>query len=115
MTRDSIQAAAGHPFIVHATKIATGAMLATLLSGCSLISFEVERDIPEQRVRGNLVSMLLDGVLENPIPMDIDLEQETAAQDTVVHHHGHRCRRGRRRQLRLHRCGHLARRERERR
>lgn len=51
------------------------------LSGCGLITFDVAREIPEQRVQGNLVSMLLEGFVDNPIPMNIDLEQETAARD----------------------------------
>ncbi len=57
-------------------------LLATpLLNGCGLITFDVDRELPEQRIEGNLVTMLLDGWLENPIPMNIDLEQETAARD----------------------------------
>jgi hypothetical protein len=52
-----------------------------LLPGCGLISFDIERDLPEQRVNGSIVSSLLDGLIDNPIPMDIDLEQEIAARD----------------------------------
>jgi hypothetical protein len=56
----------------------------TVLPGCGLISFDIERDLPEQRVNGSIVSMLLDGLIDNPIPMEIDLEQEIAARDAGV-------------------------------
>lgn len=59
-------------------------LAAPLLSGCGVIHFDVERDIPEQEVQGNLATMLLGGLIDNPIPMEIDLEQETAARDAGV-------------------------------
>ena len=62
----------------------TGIMIAlSILVGCSdLGSFAVELDLAEQRVPGSPVGGLLGGLFEVPIPLDVDLEAETAARDT---------------------------------
>lgn len=52
------------------------------MSGCGVLDFEIQRDIPEQRIEGNIVSQLLDGIFENPIRMNVDIQQETEARDT---------------------------------
>lgn len=43
--------------------------------------FDVERAIAEQRVQGSPIPGLLDGLFAVPIPMDVDIESETAARD----------------------------------
>ena len=50
-------------------------------SGCGLGEFDVQRQIPEQRVAGSALGGLLDGFLEVPIPLDVDVEAEVAARD----------------------------------
>lgn len=61
-----------------------GLLLAALpfIGACGALDFEIQRDIPEQRIEGNIVSQLLDGIFENPIRMNVDIQQETEARDT---------------------------------
>ena len=55
--------------------------LAVLASGCGL-GFNIERDIPEQYVQGSPLAGLLGGLFEVPIPIELDLEEETEARNT---------------------------------
>jgi hypothetical protein len=50
-------------------------------SGCGL-GFNIDRDIPEQHVPGSPLGALLGGLFELPIPIELDLEEETAARNT---------------------------------
>jgi hypothetical protein len=52
------------------------------LSGCGIGDFDVERGISEQRVPGNALSALLETFFDMPIPMNVNLEEETAARDS---------------------------------
>jgi hypothetical protein len=57
-------------------------VVSLLLSGCSGVgAFEVPIELQESRVAGSLVGGLLPGFLDVPIPLDVDLEAETAARD----------------------------------
>jgi hypothetical protein len=57
------------------------AAIALFGSGCGIGDFDVQRAIGEQRVSGSPLSALLDTFFDAPIPMDVDIEQETAARD----------------------------------
>ena len=53
------------------------------LVGCSdIFSFDIDRQISEQRVQGSPIGGVLPDVLDLAIPLDIDLEHETSARDT---------------------------------
>jgi hypothetical protein len=52
------------------------------LMGCGIGDFDVERGISEQRVPGNALSGLLETFFDAPIPMNVNIEEETAARDT---------------------------------
>jgi hypothetical protein len=60
--------------------------LATLaglaLCGCGIADFDVERGISEQRVPGNALSGLLETFFDTPIPMNVNIQEETAARDS---------------------------------
>ena len=58
------------------------ALLALLVSGCGIIPFDVDQDIPEQRIAGNPVGGLLPAFLSAPVPLTIDLKAETQKRDT---------------------------------
>lgn len=57
--------------------------LVVLLSstGCGL-GFNIDREIPEQYVEGSPLAGLLGGLFELPIPIEVNLEEETAARNT---------------------------------
>ncbi len=52
------------------------------LCSCGLAEFDVDRDIEEQRVAGNPLSGAVANLLGISIPMNVDIENETAARDT---------------------------------
>jgi hypothetical protein len=57
-------------------------ILALLVSsGCGL-GFNIDRDLPEQYVPGSPLGALLGGLFEVPIPIELNLEEETAARNT---------------------------------
>ena len=65
------------------TKSSYLVVTAVLFGGCSdLLSFDIDRNIEEQVVQGSPVAALLPDTLGVPIPLNIDLEQETEARDT---------------------------------
>lgn len=56
--------------------------VATALPACASVGdFDVERRFAEQRVAGSLIATLLDDLFQVPIPMDVNIESETAARD----------------------------------
>lgn len=62
------------------------------VTGCGpagLLSFELGYDVAEQRVEGSPLGGLLGGVVDVPIPLDIDLAAETASRDTGPAQHVH--------------------------
>jgi hypothetical protein len=72
-----------------ALAVGLGAALGPL-SGCAGIGdFDVERTIGEQRVDGNALAGLLNNLFAVPIPMDVDIQSETAARDTGPAHAAH--------------------------
>lgn len=52
------------------------------LAGCGALDFDVQQNIPEQRVSGSVVSALLGTLIPSPFPLTIDLAQETKARGT---------------------------------
>ena len=57
--------------------------LGALASGCSVLDFDIERDIPEQRVAGSPIAGVLGTlIMDGGIPLEIDLEGETGRRDT---------------------------------
>jgi hypothetical protein len=52
------------------------------LLGCSIGDFDVDRHIDEQRVPGNALSGLLDTFLNAPVPMNVNVREETSAHDS---------------------------------
>ena len=58
-------------------------LCAPLIAACGddFGSFVVERDLPEQRIEGSLIGGLVGDFFEVPIPINIDLESEIAAQN----------------------------------
>jgi len=58
-----------------------GLLVAFLSAGCGLVSFDVSEDIPEQTVPGSPLGALLPASLF-AIPMDVDIQSETAARGT---------------------------------
>ena len=52
------------------------------LLGCSIGDFDVDRHIDEQRVPGNALSGLLDTFLNAPVPMNVNVREETSARDS---------------------------------
>jgi hypothetical protein len=52
------------------------------LWGCGIGDFDVERGISEQRVPGNALSGLLETFFDTPIPMNVNIQEETAARDS---------------------------------
>lgn len=50
--------------------------------GCGIDDFDVDRDMGEQRVPGNALSGLLDTLFNAPVPMNINVQQETSARDS---------------------------------
>jgi hypothetical protein len=61
----------------------TSALAAALaLMGCGIGDFDIDRGISEQRVPGNALSGLLDTFFDTPIPMDVNIQQETSARDS---------------------------------
>src|SRR5438132_3665295 len=59
------------------------ALLLLLVAGCGLIPFDVDQDIPEQRIAGNPLGGILPSFLSAPVPLMIDLKAETQKRDTV--------------------------------
>ncbi len=57
-------------------------LAAPLLLSCSGLEFDVSRELPEQRLEGNVLSEVLEGIFENPITFDVNVQAETAARDT---------------------------------
>ncbi len=51
-----------------------------LLAGCGVADFEVEQEVPEQRILGNSLPQPIGELL--PIPLDIDITAELEAMDT---------------------------------
>ncbi len=49
----------------------------SVVLGCSIGDFDVDRRIDEQRVPGNALSGLLDSFFNVPVPMNLDLNEET--------------------------------------
>jgi hypothetical protein len=49
------------------------------LAGCSVLDFDIERDLREQRIEGSPLGGLLGDFFE--IPLDVDLASEVAAHD----------------------------------
>jgi hypothetical protein len=58
------------------------AFLVLLATGCGIIPFDVDQDIPEQRIAGNPLGGILPAFLSAPIPLNIDLKAETQKRDT---------------------------------
>jgi hypothetical protein len=56
--------------------------LVLLVTGCGLIPFDVDQDLPEQRIAGNPLGGILPSFLSAPIPLTIDLKAETQKRDT---------------------------------
>lgn len=66
-------------------RLGLGAALALALlftTGCAGAGFEVGIDLRESTVQGNPLGGLLGGLVEVPIPLDVDVAAETAARDT---------------------------------
>lgn len=57
------------------------AALVNVVTGCGLVEFDIDRQIPEQIVAGNPLGTVLPDLFGLPIPLDVDLEQETKARD----------------------------------
>jgi hypothetical protein len=56
---------------------------ASVASGCSVLDFEIERDVPEQRVSGSPLAGVLGTLfMDGGIPLEIDLASETGRRDT---------------------------------
>jgi hypothetical protein len=58
------------------------ALAVTLVTGCGIIPFDVDQDIPEQRVTGSPLGGVLPSFLSAPVPLMIDLKAETQKRDT---------------------------------
>jgi len=58
------------------------ALLAVVLTGCGLVSFDVDQALPEQTVRGSALGGILPSFLPNPIALDINLKSETQKRGT---------------------------------
>ena len=56
------------------------ALLLTL-TGCGALSFDVDQDLPEQRIQGSPLGALLPSFLA-PIPLSIDVRSETQKRST---------------------------------
>ncbi|MEO8178781.1 MAG: hypothetical protein ABI895_08110 [Deltaproteobacteria bacterium] len=52
------------------------------LPSCGIGDFDVDRSIDEQSVRGNALSSLLDTFFNSPIPMNVNIREETSARDS---------------------------------
>lgn len=50
------------------------------LGACGIADFDIDQPIPEQRIQGSPIPSPLQGLF--PIPLDLDLSQEIAAQDS---------------------------------
>src|SRR5207302_1098515 len=58
------------------------AMVALLmLTGCGSLSFDVDQDLPEQRIQGSPLGALLPSFLA-PFPLSIDVRSETQKRST---------------------------------
>jgi hypothetical protein len=53
-----------------------------VLPGCGIGDFDVDRSISEQRVPGNALSGLLETFFNMPIPMNVNIKEETSARDS---------------------------------
>jgi hypothetical protein len=79
--------AADEPGMVHRVRargipvLAALAGAATLLPGCGLVGFDVSQDIPAQTIPGSPLGALLPASLF-AIPMNIDIQSETAGHGT---------------------------------
>lgn len=51
-----------------------------MLAGCGVADFDIEQDVPEQRILGNSLPQPIGGLLS--IPLDIDITAEIEAMDT---------------------------------
>lgn len=51
-----------------------------LVAGCGVADFEINQDVPEQRILGNSLPQPIGGLL--PIPLDIDVTAEIEAMET---------------------------------
>ena len=63
------------------SRIGLAAALATAVSGCGVLSFDVSQDIPAQTVPGSPLGAVLPVSLF-AIPMNVDIQSETAAHGT---------------------------------
>jgi hypothetical protein len=66
-------------------RLAVTALLLVVAPGCGLISFDVSQDIPAQMVPGSPLGALLPASLF-AIPMNIDIQSETAGHGTGPAH-----------------------------
>src|SRR5689334_7158195 len=57
-------------------------MIALSLAGCGALGFDVDQDLPEQRVPGSPLGGLLPSFLPTPLPLNIDLKSETQKRST---------------------------------
>src|SRR5258706_13820363 len=56
--------------------------LVLFVTGCGIIPFDLDQDIPQQRITGNPLGGLLPSFLSAPVPLNIDLKAETQKRDT---------------------------------
>lgn len=57
-------------------------LLLVPLAACSAADFGLEQDIPEQRIPGSPLGGLLPSFLPSPVPLSIDVKQETDKRNT---------------------------------
>ena len=58
------------------------ALVVLVSSGCGLVSFDVTAVIPEQTVPGSPLGGILPSFLAAPVPLQVDLRQETQRRST---------------------------------
>ena len=51
-------------------------------SGCGILSFDVDQDLPAQTIPGNPLGGVLPSFLQAPIPLQVDLKAETDKRGT---------------------------------
>jgi hypothetical protein len=57
-------------------------LLLSALPSCGIGDFDIERSIDEQSVPGNALSGLLDTFFNAPIPMNVNIREQTSARDS---------------------------------
>ena len=61
---------------------ALAALIVLAAAGCGAVGFDVDEDLPDERVQGSPLGGLLPSFLPSPVPLSIDIKSETQKRST---------------------------------